>query len=114
MATTKTTWKTKNNQVSRRNSKKESVSEVVVEKKISDNSDANVSVFTKTTSPKVVVQAEKMENFEFNQNIYRHKILLSACLVTMGIIILMTFFLALKTYNNVNELSDYIHLIIHP
>ena len=114
MATTKTAWKTKNNQVSRRNSKKESVSEVVVEKKISDNSDANVSVFTKTTSPKVVVQAEKMENFEFNQNIYRHKILLSACLIIMGIIILMTFFLALKTYNNVNELSDYIHLIIHP
>ena len=114
MITTKTTWKTKKSQVSRKGSKKESVSEVVVEKKVSDNSDANVSVFTKTTSPKVVVQAEKMESFEFNQNIYRHKILLYACLIIMGIIILMTFFLALKTYNNVNELSDYIHLIIHP
>ena len=114
MTTTKTTWKTKNNQVSGKDSKKESVFEVAVEKKLSDNSDANVSVFTKTTSPKVVVQAEKLGNFGFNQNIYRHKILLFACLIIMGIVILMTFFLALKTYSNVNELSDYIHSIIHP
>lgn len=104
MTTIKVTWKTKKDQVSRKNSSKESISEVVVEKKVSDNSDSEVSVLTKTTSPKVVVQSEKMDNFEINQNIYRHKIIKSVCLIVIGIIILMTFFLSLKTYNNVNEL----------
>ena len=104
MATTKTTWKTKSNQVSRRNSRKDSVSEVVIEKKISDDSEAGVSVFTKTTTPKVVIQSEEMRDPEVYQNVKRHNALKSICLIVMSIIILMTFFLCLKTYNDVNEL----------
>ena len=104
MATTKTTWKTKSNQVSRRNSKKDFVSEVVLEKKVSDNSESGVSVFTKTTTPKVIIQSEKMDEPEVYQNVKRHNAIKSICLIVMGIIILMTFFLCLKTYNDVNEL----------
>lgn len=117
MTTTKTAWKTKKatkNEISKKNSKKDSVSEVVVEKRISDDSETGVSVFTKTTTPKVVVQSEKMQTLEIDQNICKHGIIKSACMIVIGIIILMTFFLALKTYNTVNELSEYVHLIIHP
>ena len=114
MVKAKTPWKLKGNEVSKRSSKKETVSEVVTEKKISNDSNVGVSVFTKTTTPKVVIQSEKMDNAGIYQNICKHRIMKSACLIIMGIIILMTFFLALKTYNSVNELSDYVHLIVHP
>ena len=114
MVTTKATWKTKKSQVSRKDSKKESVSEVVIEKRMSSDSDIDVSVFTKTTTPKVVVQSEKMDCTSIYQNICEHRILKSACLIIMGVVILMTFFLSLKTYNTVNELSDYIHTVVLP
>lgn len=103
MIVTKTTWKTKKNQVSRKDSKKESVSEVTIERKTSNNSDSDVSVFTRTTTPKVVIQSEKIDTPQI-QNIHKHRIIKSICLIVIGIIILMTFFLSLKTYNNVNEL----------
>lgn len=104
MIATKTTWKTKKSQVSRKGSKKESVSEVVIEKKTSNDSDVGVSVFTKTTTPKVVIQSENVSTPQIIQSINRHRILKSACLIVMGIIVLMTFFLSLKTYNVVSEL----------
>ena len=74
---------------------------------------SNVSVITKTTTPKVVIQSEDITN---NDNILedKHLLLKLICFVIMCIILLMTFFLSLKTYNTVNELSDYIHLIIQP
>lgn len=73
----------------------------------------NVSVITKTTTPKVVIQSEGISN---NDNILqnKHLFLKLICFVIMCIILLMTFFLSLKTYNTVNELSDYIHLIVQP
>ena len=107
MVATETAWKAKKNvktEVAKKNPKKGFVSEVVIEKKVSNNPDADVSVFTKTTSPKVVVQSEKMDTPQIIQNIHRHRVLKSICLIVMGIIILMTFFLSLKTYNTVNEL----------
>ena len=106
MTTKKTTKKTKENSENRI-SKKENISEVIVEKKISNDTDTNVSVFTKTTNPKVVIKSEKVDNTTFSQdqNTYRHRFLKSFCLIIMGIIILMTFFLTLKTYNTINELS---------
>ena len=104
MIVANTTWKTKKNQVSRKDSKKESVSEVTIERKTSNNSDSDVSVFTRTTAPKVIVQSEKIDTPHIIQNIQRHRIIKSVCLIVIGIIILMTFFLSLKTYNNVNEL----------
>lgn len=114
MVEAKTPWKLKGKEVSKRSSKKETVSEVVTEKKISNDSNVGVSVFTKTTTPKVVIQSEKMDNADIYQNVCKHRIIKSACLIIMGIIILMTFFLALKTYNSVNELSDYVHLVVQP
>ena len=104
MVTTKTTWKT--TKVSKAKvSKKGTVSDVV-EKKISANPDTSVSVFTKTTNPKVVVQSEKINTLHNIQNIHKDRILKSICLIVMGIIILMTFFLSLKTYQTVNELYE--------
>lgn len=99
--------KTSNVEVSTKNSRKETVSDVVVEKKTSENSETGVSVFTKTTNPKIVVQSENLENSKVcqNQNICSCRFLKFVCLMIMSIIVLMTFFLALRTYNIVNELS---------
>lgn len=102
MVITKTTWKTTKS-TKTKVSKKGTVSDVV-EKKVSNNPDTSVSVFTKTTNPKVVVQSEKIDTPQVIQNIHRHRILKSVCLIVMGIIVLMTFFLSLKTYQTVNEL----------
>ena len=100
MIATDTTWKSKR----RHGSKEESVSDVAIEKKASNNLDNNVSVFTKTTAPKVIIQSEKIDATQTIQNMHRHRALKSICLIVLGIIILMTFFLTLKTYNSVNEL----------
>ena len=77
---------------------------------------SNVSVITKTTTPKVVVQSENVSNSEnvFSNTNDKHFLLKLICFIIMCIILLMTFFLSLKTYNMVNELSDYIHWIIQP
>ena len=77
---------------------------------------SSVSVITKTTTPKVVIQSENIPNNEnfLNKSYDKHLLLKLICFVIMCIILLMTFFLSLKTYNSVNELSDYIHLIIIP
>jgi hypothetical protein len=74
---------------------------------------SNVSVITKTTTPKVVIQSENIKN---NDNLLddKHLLLKLVCFVIMCIILLMTFFLSLKTYNTLNELSDYVHWIIQP
>jgi len=108
MVTSKSTWKvqksTKSKVSPKKTTKKETISEVVVEKNVSNNSDTWVSVFTKTTNPKVVIQSDKIDTLDNCQKIHKHQILKSVCLIVMGIIILMTFFLSLKTYNTVNEL----------
>ena len=75
---------------------------------------SNVSVITRTTSPKVVVQSERMNETSLNEINDKHILLKLVCFVIMCVILLMTFFLSLKTYNAVNELSDYVHWIIQP
>ena len=77
---------------------------------------SNVSVITKTTTPKVVIQSENVSKNEelLNEINYKHLLLKLVCFIIMCVILLMTFFLSLKTYNEVNELSDYIHRIIQP
>ena len=82
----------------------------IQEKEIERTSENNVSVFTKTITPKVVIQSENIDNSLFSENINKHQILKICCLIIMSIILLMTFFLTLKTYNAVNELSEYILL----
>ena len=71
---------------------------------------SNVSVITKTTTPKVVIQSENINNNShfLNEINDKHLLLKLICFVIMCIILLMTFFLSLKTYHAVNELSDYI------
>lgn len=76
---------------------------------------SNVSVITKTTTPKVVIQSENVNNNNLLNEINdKHLLLKLICFVIMCIILLMTFFLSLRTYNAVNELSDYVHWRIQP
>lgn len=106
----KRSWK---NTVNKKSTKKDWTTKIVTDKNQTINPETNVSVFTKTTNPKVVI---KTENFENNWNNYsnknydKHKILGFACLIIMCIIILATFFLSMHTYNTVNELAEYIML----
>ena len=104
----------KNHIISKKIKKDNKVFNSISEKKIetSNENENNVSVFTKTTNPKVIIQSENLgEKLNlFAQNIDKHQILKLCCLIIMSIILLMTFFLSLKTYNAVNELSNYILL----
>lgn len=81
-----------------------------------EKTSSNVSVITKTTTPKVLIQSENINNNEniLNEINDKHLLLKLICFVIMCIISLMTFFLSLKTYNNVNELSDYVQWRIQP
>ena len=81
-----------------------------------EKTSSNVSVITKTTAPKVLVQSENINNNEniLNEINDKHLLLKLICFVIMCIILLITFFLSLKTYNAVNELSDYVQWRIQP
>lgn len=97
----------KTNKIAKKSSNKESIN--VTEKKISDSTETSVSVFTKTTNPKVIIQSENVDtNNNINKNKNKRKIIKSVCFMIMCIIILISFFLSLKTYNTVNELSHYL------
>jgi hypothetical protein len=63
-----------------------------------------VSVFTKTTSPKLIIQSDEINHCVSHAQTYR--IFKSVCLIVLGIIILMTFFLNLKIYYTINQLSN--------
>lgn len=106
--TTKKLWDALN---SKRISKESWDSDVIVTKKSVKTPENDVSVFTKTTNPRVVVKSENL-NDEWNISLQKCcckcKVLKFLCFAIMCIIILMTFFLALKTYNTVNELANYI------
>lgn len=92
------------------NKKDDNVLQVKAEKEQS-----NVSVITKTTTPKVVIQSENINNNNLLNEINdKHLLLKLICFVIMCIILLMTFFLSLRTYNAVNELSDYVQWRIQP
>ena len=93
------------------NKKDDKVLQVKAEKESS-----NVSVITKTTSPKVVIQSENVSNNShlLNEIHDKHLLLKLICFVIMCIILLMTFFLSLKTYHAVNELSDYVQWRLYP
>ena len=106
-----TNSKHKSNTNKTSNKKGEKVLQVSAEK---DSS--NISVITKTTTPKVIIQSESITNNEdiVNQISNKHLLLKFICFVIMCIILLMTFFLSLKTYNAVNDLSEYVHWKIQP
>lgn len=68
------------------------------------NTESNVSVITKTTNPRVVVQRESTNDMKNWLDYRRHNLIKFVCLIVMCVIILITFFLSLKTYNIVNSL----------
>lgn len=81
----------------------------VAEKKVSNAWDTNVSVFTRTTNPKVIIQSESIKDnwkFSCHRNRNSHKLIKFVCFIVICLIVLMTFFLSLKTYNIVNNLSN--------
>lgn len=87
------------------NKKNSKTSNLSVEMKQSSNvTEAGVSVITKTTNPKVLIQSEN-----FDKNPYaEHQLLKFICMIVMCTIILITFFVSIKTYNLVQELSNHI------
>ena len=83
--------------------KKDWTPNLTIQEKIEKPDDENFSVITKTTRPKVVIQSENIEN---DCSIcHNHKMIKFIFLIVICCIILITFFLSLKTYNMVNELS---------
>ena len=96
---------------SKKSSKKLLDSNVIVSEKGVKSTENDVSVFMKTTSPKVIVKSENLKN-EWDISLQKcnckHKTLMFLCSLILCIILLIMFFLTLKTYNTVNELSDYI------
>ena len=96
---------------SKKKQKEVIASDVIEEKRISNSPESSISVLTKTTNPKVVINSENFKddcNDLSYHNWKKHKLLKSICFIIICIIILMTFFLSLKTYNIVNELWYYI------
>lgn len=94
-------WKSSAN---KKSTKKEWATKMVADKK-----ETNVSVITKTTTPKVVVKSEKMEN-NHNNSTWKNNLLGCIFFIVICIIILAIFFLSLQTYNTVNKLAEYIML----
>lgn len=114
MKTEAISWikKQKKTSTTKKTSQKTWTSAVVTEKKHADSSEANVSVFTKTTNPKIIIESENLKNNNMfsleKQN--KYNMLIFFCFIIMCIIILATFFLSLQTYDTVNKLAEYIIL----
>lgn len=105
-STAKKQWKTS---VTKKLPKKTWEVKTVAEKKVTESSDTNVSVFTRTTNPKVIIKSESVKDDwkDFScKNWNKHKLIKFVCFVVICLIVLMTFFLSLKTYNTVNDLSN--------
>lgn len=75
------------------------------------NEDVNVSVITKSTKPKVIVNSEEIKDNEYinlkrneqSKVIWMRKFL---CSIIMWIIILITFFVSLKIYSITKEINE--------
>lgn len=102
MITTKQVWKSKKNSKVEV-SKRDNISEV----DIKNNPETNVSLLTKRTGPSVIIQSENMDTHFDYKNIRKRRILKSICMIVLGIIIMMTFFLSLRTYNIVTNMNCY-------
>ena len=92
-------------------SKKASVKKnTIVEKKISQ-SDNSVSVITKTTKPKVIIQSENINKATSSCSDFfecKNTFIVLICKIIMCVIVLIMFFLVLKIHNTVNELNELI------
>ena len=74
---------------------------------------SSVSVFRKTTSPKVIIESDEINSCTCKSR-NTHKVLGVLCFMVICLIILMTFFLSLKTYNMVNEMSQHTPPVSNP
>lgn len=83
------------------------VSNIIIQEKAKEQGEDNFSVITKSTRPKVVIQSENIKE-ECSLH-HKHKMIKFIFLVVICCIILITFFLSLKTYNMVNELYLYLY-----
>lgn len=72
-----------------------------------DISETNVSVITKTTNPRIVVQSENLDK-DHKLNLHEHTLLKFICLIIMCVIVLITFFISIKTFDMVKDLTHYI------
>lgn len=90
------------------NVSKKRKSESKISEKDSTSNITSVSVITKSTKPNVVIQAEKFES-KNSINTDEKMIFTQICMFVVGIIILLTFFLSLKTYKIVNQNNDIIN-----
>ena len=93
--------------------KKVVASDIIEEKPVKTASEANVSVLTKTTNPKIIVESENLKNsydVPLCNNSRKHGLLKSVFFIVICIIILMMFFLTIRIYNMVDELL-YLHSI---
>ncbi len=71
------------------------------------NPESNVSVITKTTNPRVVIQSENFDK-DSQWDLHKHMLLKFICLIVMCTIILITFFVSIKTFCMVKDLTQYI------
>ena len=84
--------------------KKSWTSNLTIQTKKERTEENSSSVITKSTNPKVIIQSE---NFEGRHSYNKHKLMKFVLFIVICIIILITFFLSLKTYNTVNELYNH-------
>lgn len=77
----------------------------VVENEKREQTESNVSVFTRSTNPKVVVWAEKVSNEKSCCNRQcSWRIIKFVFMVVMSILLIITFFVSLRTYHIVENL----------
>jgi len=97
-----------------KNKQKKSDIKISTKKNSTDFSEKEVSVITKTTKPQVLIQTERINNYQkdpiYNWAWLRNKsqLIKFCCSIIICIIILLTFFLSLKTYNMVKDLHEII------
>ena len=98
-----------------KNKQNKSNIETFIKKSTPNFPEKEVSVITKTTKPQVMIQSEKIdrsqENLIQNWTILtndKNHLIKFCCIIITWIIILLTFFLSLKTYNMIKDLYNII------
>ena len=81
------------------------IQNLAIQEKTENVKESHSSVITKSTKPKVVIQSENIEN---SCPCNKDKTIKSMLLIVICIIILITFFISLKTYNMANEIYQYL------
>ena len=71
-----------------------------------NHAESSVSVFTRSTNPKVVVWAEKVDKvISCNNRWHSWRIMKFVFMIVMGILLVITFFVSLRTYHLVENMD---------